>query len=303
MIFGHYFYFQNELFLQREFHKQFSDASSYPINNTITVAELEDHAVVNSLFIKTEWCSMSGQVARYYSAVPFEESDENFSWGLEIKDIMTLVWDAPKHRILYVKGKDYTPHKLRFWIYHTFFPLVLEMQRKYRMLHVGSVEIEGGAILFSAFSYGGKSTLTDFFVEKGHTLLSDDSLAIEKRDDHYYGIPSYPFYRPYRGTETLGFPVDNFAIEPKLLRAIFILEKCKPDAVVEIIELNGVEKFKEIYYSSFIDFAFMKKERFDYFTEMVKYIPLYRITIPWNMDRLIDVYEIILNHLDRHKKV
>ncbi len=40
----------------------------------------------------------------------------------------------------------------------------------------------------------------------------------------------------------------------------------------------------------------MKKERFDFFTQMAKYIPVYKVTVPWDLDRLDEVYDkIVLN--------
>jgi hypothetical protein len=219
-----------------------------------------------------------------------------FSWALEIKDVVTLIWDAKSRNIFYIKGNNYTPKQLRYWIFHTFFPIVLELERTYRILHVGSVEIEGKPVLFSAFSFGGKSTLTDYFIKQGHPLLSDDSLGIDKRNDGYYAIPSYPFHRPYRKLETLGDPVENFATEPKPLHAVYLLEKSEPDAKVEIHELKGIEKFKAFHYSAFINFDFMKKERFEFFTEMAKHVPVYKITIPWDLQRLSEVYDAIVKH-------
>ena len=97
---------------------------------------------------------MSGQQMRYYSSISFEQADKSLSWALEIKDVLTLVWDAKDKKIIYIKGENYTPQRLRFWVYHTFFPLVLELQRIYRILHVGAVEINGKPVLFSAFSFG-----------------------------------------------------------------------------------------------------------------------------------------------------
>lgn len=242
------------------------------------------------------WVSMSGQEARYYSTLPFEIREERFSWALEIKDVVTLIWDAENRNILYVKGLSYTYERLRFWVYHTFLPLVLELERTYHILHVGSVEIEGKPILFSAPSFGGKSTLTDYFIQQGHTMLSDDSMAVDKCGDVYYAIASYPFHRPYRELETLGYPVENFATEPKPLHAVYLLEKSEPDVAVEIEELKGIEKFKAFHYSSFIDFSFMKQERFIFFTEMAKHVPVYKVKIPWDLQRLGEVYENIVNH-------
>jgi hypothetical protein len=263
---------------------------------TILVTETPFCIERHDLMMKTVWFPMSGQEARYHSSTPFHKADTLFSWGLEIKNILTLVWDAKKREIHYSKAEGYAPERLRFWVLHTFLPRVFELERSYRILHVGSVEIENKPILFSAFSFGGKSTLTDYFIQKGHPLLSDDSLGIEKRDNSYYAIPSYPFHRPYRKIETLGYYVENISAEPKPLHAVYALEKVGPDADVSIEELMGIEKFKAFHYSNFIDFVFMKKERFEFFTEMAKHVPVYRINIPWDKARLEEVYQAIISH-------
>ena len=296
MIFGHRFDFQSEPLLQKEYSSFPSHPSNYPKNRTIKVLESSKSSLLDEFTLKTAWVSMSGQEARYYSSIPFEEADEDFTWALEIKDVVTLIWDASEKKIIYRKGENYTPKRLQFWIFHTFFPIVLELEHIYRILHVGSVEIKGKPVLFSAFSFGGKSTMTDYFIKKGHTMLSDDSMAIDKRGDAYYAVASYPFHRPYRELETLGYPVENFATEPKPLDAVYLLEKSEPDARVEINELKGIEKFKAFHYSSFIDFSFMKKERFDFFTEVAKHVPVYQVKVPWDLKRLNEVYEkIVLN--------
>lgn len=264
--------------------------------NMICISEKSAYSLLENFPLLSDWYLMSGQQVRYYSKVLFEEADENFSWALEIQNVLILIWDAKNQNIHYIKGEHYTPERLRFWVYHTFFPLVLELQRTYRILHVGAVEIEGKPVLFSAFSFGGKSTLTDYFIQKGHTMLSDDSVAIDKHEETYYAIASYPFHRPYREVETLGYPVENFATGPKPLHAVYVLEKAEPDAEVEIEELKGIEKFKAFHYSGFVNFDFMKQERFIFFTQMAKHIPMYKIVIPWDLERLDEVYQSMIRH-------
>lgn len=295
MVFGHRFDFQSEPVLQKEFLSFPSDPSQYSENPTIQVVVSSKPSRLDDFPLKTDWFDMSGQKARYHSIHAYEETDREFNWALEIKDVVTLIWDAVDKKIIYSKGEYYTPERLRFWIYHTFFPLVLELERKYHILHVGAVEIKGKPVLFSAFSFGGKSTLTDYFIQKGHTMLSDDSMAIDKRGDTYYAIAAYPFHRPYREPETLGYPVKNFATEPKPLYAVYVLEKDEPTAEVKIVELKGIEKFKAFHYSTFIDFSFMKQERFDFFTQMAKHIPVYQVSIPWDLKRLEEVYKAIID--------
>ncbi|PHS41849.1 MAG: hypothetical protein COB07_02075 [Sulfurovum sp.] len=286
IVFNHNLIFKNE--------KTFQNDVLHDGLNTIVILKQSDSFLFDTFSLKTSWALMSGQEARYCSAKLFYKADKNFSWALEIKDVLTLIWDAKERKILYTKGSKYTPVQLRYWIFHTFFPIVLELERRYRILHVGSVEIEGKPVLFSAFSFGGKSTLTDYFIQKGHTMLSDDSMAIDKRGDTYYAIASYPFHRPYRELETLGYPVENFATEPKPLHAVYLLEKSEPEVMVEIHELKGIEKFKAFHYTPFVNFSFMKKERFEFFAEMSKHIPVYKVMVPWNLDRLDEVYKAIV---------
>ncbi len=297
MIFGHHFDFQSEHTLQKGYSSFSSDPSNSLNNKTIQVIESSKSSLLHEFPLKTAWVEMSGQEARYYSLHPFDELNENFSWALEIKDIVVLIWDASDRKIIYIKGVNYTPQRLRFWIFHTFFPIVLELEHIYRILHVGSVEIVGKPVLFSAPSFGGKSTMTDYFIQRGHTMLSDDAVGIEKIGTQYYAISSYPFHRPYRKPEELGYPVANFATEPKPLHAVYLLEKSTSDAIVEIVELKGIEKFKAFHYSSFIDFSFMKKERFAFFTEMSQHIPVYKVTVPWDIERLDEVYHAIIQNV------
>ena len=286
IIFNHNFIFRDETELQDNIHK--NDLKS------ISIIEEQNFPLSDTFALIGTWMTISSGKARYLSQTLFEKANRKLSWALEIKDVVTLIWDAKERKIIYIKGSKYTPVQLRYWIFHTFFPIVLELERTYRILHVGSVEIEGRPVLFSAFSFGGKSTMTDYFIQKGHTMLSDDSLGIEKRDEAYYAVASYPFHRPYRELETLGYPVENFATEPKPLHAVYLLEKSESDVMVEIHELKGVEKFKAFHYTPFVNFSFMKKERFEFFAEMSKHIPVYKVTVPWDLDRLDEVYKAIV---------
>lgn len=262
----------------------------------IPVRESAQQKLSNMFPFTYEWITMSGQDARYLSVIPFTPKNYDVSFGLEIKNSLTLVWDKEKKEILYSKGQEYTPEKLQFWLYHTFMPILLELRNIYHILHVGAVEIEGKIVLFSAPSFGGKSTMTDYFIKQGHTMLADDTLGIEERDGKYYAIPSYPFHRPYRKLEDLGYRVENFATKVKPVDCIYLLNKSDTQKEIEIKVLKGIKKFKALHYSVFIMFEFMKQERFSFFTEMAKYIPIYEVTYPHDLKRLDEVYKKIITH-------
>lgn len=290
MIFGHDFWFDKESGVE-------SLSCMLPSKEKTIEVVRSPHAETETDFSKhSGWISLSGQEVRYWSHKPFKDADTSFSWALEVRDVLTLLWCPEENKIYYIKAIGYAPKRLEFWIYHTFFPLVLELKRTYHILHVGSVEIDGKPILFSASSFGGKSTLTDFFIQKGHALLGDDTVAIDERSDGYYAIASYPYHRPYRTPEDLGYGVKNFATTPKPLHAIYLLEKCAPHAQIVIENIKGIEKFTALYDSVFVEFDFMKKERMAFFASLARAIPLYRITIPWDKQRLDEVYGAIVEH-------
>ena len=287
MVHGHTFHFIDEPGLHDD--RQVGDIPH------IAVEALRSDLLLQSYPLKRPWVPLSGQKGRYFSKYPFEEADALFSWGIEIKEVLTLVWLPEEKKVVYSKGKHYKPERLQFWLFHTFFPMVLQLAGVYHILHVGSVEVKGKPVIFSAPSFGGKSTLTDFFIQKGHTLFSDDSLGIHVYNETYFAVPSYPFHRPYREVESLGYFVENFAKEERPVSAVFILQKADAKAKVTLKELTGIEKIIAFNGSSFIEFPFMKKEYFEFLAGMVRTIPVYRITIPWDMKRLDEVYRQIVN--------
>jgi hypothetical protein len=273
-----------------------NDDTFDPKLKTVTISEKSNLSDLYRYVETSSWIELSGQEARYHSTIPFDRSLRSFSWALEIKDVVTIAWDSDLRMIRYHRGVYYSPTRLRFWIFHTFFPMVLELEEIYHILHVGSIEIDERAILLSAPSFGGKSTLTDYFVKQGHNMLSDDSLAIEKIDDSYCAISSYPFSRPYRELETLGDRVDSFATSPKPIESIYLLNKAEPLSEIKIVKLKGIDKFKLFNYSHFINFSYMQKERFLFFSKMSQEISAYRVVVPWCIDRIDDVYRKIVSN-------
>jgi len=293
MIHGHSFYFADQPGLQAEY-ESFGFESRAEDPETITVTQMRSHAGFER---RNGLRYMSGRFCSYLSDDAFTMEEPRGDWGLEVQGVLSLAWDAVGRNIYYGKDSGFTPELLRFWIWHTFFPLVLDLERSYKMFHVGGVEIGGGAVLFSAASFGGKSTMTDYFIQKGHALYSDDTLPVRWVGDSYLAYPSFPYHRPYRRVESLGIPVKNFARNPAPIRAIFELRPAAPDAAVEITPVKGVEKFNILHQSHFIRFSYLKHRRFAFALEMAKYVPVYTLTVPWDLNRLDEVYERVVTRL------
>jgi hypothetical protein len=136
--------------------------------------------------------------------------------------------------------------------------------------------------------------MTDYFLRKGHALYADDTLPVRRENGRHIAYPSFPYHRPFRRPETLGYRAENFAKGPAPVKALFELVGAAPDADVTVECPTWIERFKACFYSSFIKFTFMKKERLDFFAEMARELPVYRVTVPWDKARLEEVYDAIV---------
>jgi len=246
--------------------------------------------------IATDYEPLSNRDVKYFSQCSHEMCGENSSWGIEIKDVLFFSWNSTDSILTYNKLSLYTPKLLEFWVLHTLLPIVFTMQKRYDILHVGAVEIDGDPVIFSAPSFGGKSTMTDFFVRRGHKLVSDDTLGVYKKNCQYFVVPSYPYHRPFRKAETLGYKVTNVSLTPKPFQVVYLLSKGDEDAKSEVVELKGVAKYKAFHFSTFVNFTFLKNYHFQLAAEMAKGILVYKVTVPWSLDRIPDVYAAIVKH-------
>jgi len=245
----------------------------------------------------TIWMNLSKRQVRLCSRLPLDTLTDNDELVLEIVDVVTLYWNPRRLEIRYTKGRNYTAARLYYWILHTFMPIILEISYGYYMLHVGAIEVGNKPILFAARSYGGKSTLTDYFLHRGHTLYSDDSLGIQKTDRYYYAIPSYPYHRPFREAEELGYYIENFATTSTPIKDIYWLVKSQQDATVEISTLKGVEKFKALKATIFVNFMFLRENHFNFLAELSERVNIHAISVPWDIERLSEVYDAITRNL------
>ena len=286
--FNHYFYFVD------------APQLSQKCDNRLPLVQIKEHQgeALSALFsLRSPWVSMTQREVRYYTNTPFEDlSTPTIMWALEIGGLFTLIWYAKNKEIHYIKAEGYSDKLLQFWVLHTFFPLVLELERRYHVLHVSGVKLKHKTLLFSAYSGGGKSTLVEYFIGKGHGFYGDDTVAVEEDKKGYKVISSYPFCRPYRKPEVLGYHVLNFVQTVDLLSSVYLLERVEADAKVNIVPLYGIEKFEVLYKSKFVSFESMKQERYLFASKMANHVEVFKISIPWKLERLDEVYQAILMH-------
>lgn len=227
----------------------------------------------------------------------FENIIQNQIINFIVKGVITFSFKIASKEISYILHEEGTSTLRDYWLTHTFLPIILTLENIYYILHAGAVEVENTPVLFVADSFGGKSTLTDFFIKKGHTMLSDDKVATYEKDGKIYAVPSYPYHRPYRKVEDLGIFVENFAKEEKAINTIFHLVKTEPNSDIAISKIKGIEKFKVLRYATDIDLPINQKTKFEKITNIANRTDIYNITIPWDINRLEEVYHAIIEFI------
>ncbi|MDF1884374.1 hypothetical protein JHD49_10515 [Sulfurimonas sp. SAG-AH-194-C21] len=231
-----------------------------------------------------------------HSDEAFKDREIDHQWMFQVKDVVSFFWTSGSKTMTYKLDSLGTKTLVHYWFIHIVYPLYLTLEDKYYFLHSGAVTINNKAVSFMTRSRGGKSTLTDYFLKQGHTLLTDDKLATYEDEEKVYAVASYPYHRPYRGYETLGEYVENFESEVLVLGTIYILKKEDASAEVEIVELKGIEKFTHIYQNSEIAFLLEFSDQMNYLGSLAKKVSVFSISIPWDLTRLEEVYTKIIQH-------
>ncbi len=265
--------------------------------NTITVQETSCYELEHKLLYEITFFNNQGRDNYLRTDRDFSLTQNGQPWEFEVVGVAIFFWNSGDLKIQYIPQEKFTFQLLEYWILHIILPMYFTIEEKYHFLHAGAVEVDDGSILFIAESFGGKSTMTDFFLKCGHRLISDDKVAVYEKNGLIYAIPSHPHHRPYRKMEDLGFFVEDAVKEPKPIHAIYKLVRKNADAEIEITMLKGMDKFIALRLASEMNLFFQKQIRFKYLSQKIYAIPVFQIEIPWNLNRLQDVYDRILNHL------
>ncbi|MEM1156219.1 MAG: hypothetical protein AAGI44_18950 [Pseudomonadota bacterium] len=215
---------------------------------------------------------------------------------LVVQNVVSLYWQSGDTAIYYRLDQSGSYDLLSFWFTHILLPLHLTLECNFNFLHASAVEIDQGAILFLAGSTGGKSTMANYFLHRGHGLVSDDKVSTFLEDSACYAEPSCPFHRPWREHEVLGDRVEQFSSAKTPVRTIYLLERNSTDVDIEIEELTGYRKFEALLSNYLYTFDFLHPHRLAWLAELAERTPIYRIRRPWDLSRLGDVYEAICEH-------
>jgi len=217
-------------------------------------------------------------------------------WHLEVEGVVSFSWTGGSPVIYYQLGDKGNRALLVFWFVHVFLPLHLTLERGYDFIHAAAVEVDEQPILFIAPSTGGKSTLGDYFLKQGHAMLSDDKVATFLEHGRYCAVPSHPHHRPFRQYEVLGNPIEHFARQAPPIHAFYVLDPAAPDAGIEITEVTGFRKFEQLLPNYLFSFHFLKEQRLRWLAQLADQSLVYRVSRPWNLQRMHETYAAICAH-------
>jgi len=286
--YNHYIKFIPELKNDRKVEGSFS--------NVITIQKSSNITLNEKLLYSISFFNNQGRDLMLYTDRGLSRTQKGQIWAFEVKDVVTFFWRSATLSLEYQRHDNFTEELLEYWCLHIVLPIFFTIEETFDFLHAGAVEVDGKPILFVAESFGGKSTMTDFFMKQGHIAISDDKVATYVKDGRFFATPSHPHHRPYRKMEDMGLFVEKFATKSKPIHAIYELEKVAKDVAISIIELKGLEKFKSLRYSSEMNMFFQKPKRFEYLMQMAQKVPVFKIQIPWDIKRLDEVHNVICEH-------
>lgn len=205
-------------------------------------------------------------------------------WRFGVAGVVVLTWTTGSDIIEYQIEASCPQPLFTFWVVHVFFPLYLALQRGAAFLHAVAVEIEEKAIIFAAPSFGGKSTLGEYFLRRGHAMLADDKVAIRQEGGRFMAQPAHAFHRPHRELETLGRPIPNRVSRSLPVAAVYVLERGAADSTPVVERLVGAAAFQALLPHHLYAFNFFKQTRFEWLGQFLDHTSVFRLQRPWDLN-------------------
>jgi hypothetical protein len=196
------------------------------------------------------------------------------------------------------------------------------VRQRHEPLHAAVVEIGDGAIGFLGDCTYGKSTLVASFLERGHRLITDDMLIVERRRGEPHAVPgtgrikllpdSAARFLPHAGcglplnplTAKRAFVLDQGSRRPSSLplRLLYLLpEPGDRDTAgsIEIVPVSRAEMVRELVKNTFT-IHLVDRERiarqFDAAAQLASSVDAYRLRYPSGLNHLPALRDRIVEH-------
>lgn len=170
-------------------------------------------------------------------------------------------------------------------------------------LHASAVALESWAIAFAGVHGAGKSTTAAALARRGHTVISDDIVALAESDGRFLVLPAYPYLSLWPESVDLLYGSRNalpafsknwekrqlalsenqlyFATQPIPLAAIYLLSPRSSDPNAPFIENPAPSEsllalVADTYATNLIDKEMRVKE-FELLGRLVEAVPIFRL--------------------------
>ena len=190
-------------------------------------------------------------------------------------------------------------------------------------LHASAIAIDSNAIALIGPAGSGKSTTAAAFSARGFSVLAEDVVTLDDRDDEFLVRPSYPGIRLWPasvaalyGAESdlprltpnwdkryLDLTSEKFSREPLPLSAIYLLGERSHEAAAPFIEpLDRADALLSLIANTYTNYLMDKKMRarqFDLLTRVLAKVPVRKVTPHADAGRLQDLCDCIFRDSQR----
>jgi hypothetical protein len=189
-------------------------------------------------------------------------------------------------------------------------------------IHGASMLVDGGVVSFIGDSARGKSTLAASFMNAGYRLLSDDFLVLRRHGDADLAYPGFPRIKLYeqvsrhlipqdkKGTpmtmhrrSKMIFSLEEDLVEPMPMRAFYalvspkLLGGLKEVRIESLSEREAYLELTENSYNARVQTRERLTSQFQWATELVKRVPVKRLSYPRVLSILPDVIQAVKEDL------
>ena len=187
-------------------------------------------------------------------------------------------------------------------------------------LHASAIAIGDEAIALLGPAGSGKSTTAAAFSDRGYSILAEDVVTLDDREDHFLVRPAYPCIRLWPasvkalyGTEThlprltpnwdkcyldLTTRPEQFTQQPLPLAAVYCLSERRDDPAAPFVEpldrAEGLMSLVANTYATKLMDKQMRAREFDLLTRVLNNVPLGRVTPHADPARIPELCDTIL---------